>query len=327
MKAKTVAARLISGLRRELREFLFLRDARACAQAMPGQVRDRALTGKHRLRTADALCHPCEVEVAHWLYREATRHLADAWLRERQTESSAAADAPRRFEALRTRLIRHGISAPIVAQVRRLMGDEDSSAGRGDSLGKETRPDLYQEADAVHVLADLVETRTVGALRALSVLRIAVASIFALALLVGSALWIGQPVNLALHQPVLASGHDFGTQPEDAVDGIRYGQLGFHSAKHSSPWLRVDLGRPTVINRIVAFGRSECCFDQSIPLAIEVSDDGTNFEQVVERTVPFTQYAPWATSLPSVKARYVRFHTLRESYIVLSEVEVYGHPL
>ena len=71
-------------------------------------------------------------------------------------------------------------------------------------------------------------------------------------------------------------------------------------------------------------GRGDCCFDQSIPLAIEVSDDGVTYREMARRTSPFSQKEPWVVALPRVAARFVRLRTLRHSVLVVSELEVYG---
>jgi hypothetical protein len=141
--------------------------------------------------------------------------------------------------------------------------------------------------------------------------------------------WIGarlaRPVNLARNRPVHASSEAFSTSAEGAVDGIRYGaQLGFHSGEQDEPWLSIDLGREVTIARVAAYGRGDCCFDQSIPLAFEVADDGTTYRPVAQRGEPFSQPNPWIIEARDLKARFVRFRTLRRSFLVLSEVEVYG---
>jgi hypothetical protein len=107
------------------------------------------------------------------------------------------------------------------------------------------------------------------------------------------------------------------------VDGNRYGQLGFHSDKQKSPWLLIDLGKPSRISRVVVYGREECCFDQSLPLALEVSTDGRRYHRIAKRVDPFSQSEPWVV-VPAGEVRLVRLKTLRNSYLVLSEVEVFG---
>lgn len=71
-------------------------------------------------------------------------------------------------------------------------------------------------------------------------------------------------------------------------------------------------------------GRADCCYDQSVPLALEASNDGAHFRRVAVRWQPFSQSEPWLIEPPSLAARFVRFHTLRDSVLVLSEVQVFG---
>ena len=144
------------------------------------------------------------------------------------------------------------------------------------------------------------------------------------ALLVAFYAWPTPAPNLALHRPVKASSQAFNTLPEHAVDGKLYGQLGFHSAMEAHPWLLIDLGARYQITKVLAHGRPDCCFDQSIPLALEASDDGITFRTVTKRTTSFSSFDPWVSRPRSLVTRYVRFRTLRASVLVLSEVEVYG---
>jgi hypothetical protein len=148
------------------------------------------------------------------------------------------------------------------------------------------------------------------------------------AVIAGSAgvAWIVRAPNLALGRPATSSSAGgWGTTPAGAVDGVHYGWLGFHSSGAGKEWWSVDLGGPVALNRVVAFGRA-CCFDQSIPLAFEVSLDGKNYREAARRDEPFSQFDPWEVTLDNERARFVRFRTLRDTYLVLGEVEVYGRP-
>jgi hypothetical protein len=137
--------------------------------------------------------------------------------------------------------------------------------------------------------------------------------------------FLSRDKNLALGAKVTASPTAWNTAAKNVVDGYRYGQLGYHSQQERDPWLMVDLGRKHDIKRVVAFGRGDCCFDQSIPLVVQVSDDGEHFKEIGERKLPFTHFKPWALELSKpVKARYVRFQARKMGFLVLSEVEIYG---
>jgi hypothetical protein len=131
--------------------------------------------------------------------------------------------------------------------------------------------------------------------------------------------------NVARGKPATSSSRAFGTEPSGAVDGNRYGQLGFHSAEEDGPWLVIDLERRTRLDRISVFGRADCCFEQSLPLVVEASDDGVSFRTIAERAAPFSQYQPWVLRprTPPI-GRFLRLRTKRRSFLVVSEVEVRG---
>jgi hypothetical protein len=147
-----------------------------------------------------------------------------------------------------------------------------------------------------------------------------------LALLAACTLWFLWPAapNLALHAGVSASSRAHGTAPEGAVDGVRYGQLGFQSKPQNDPWLVIDLGQPVAVKRIVTYGRGDCCFEQSLPLTLEVSQDGTTYAALATRSRPFSQYEPWSVRRTNLVARFVRLRVQRRAPLVVSEVEVYG---
>jgi hypothetical protein len=147
-----------------------------------------------------------------------------------------------------------------------------------------------------------------------------------LVFIVTAVVWLRRPRNLALGRPVASSSVAFGTTPEGAVDGVRYGWLGFHSGGEESEWWSVDLGRAYALDRVEAYGRADCCFDQSVPLGFEVSLDGETYRSAAERSEEFSQFDPWVIPGDNLVARFIRFRTLRKTFLVLGEVEVYGRP-
>jgi hypothetical protein len=170
-----------------------------------------------------------------------------------------------------------------------------------------------------------VELRSPGWLRWLSMFRITLALS-----LCGASLWLGKwwlfpPHNLARTATVHATKAALDTKAEFAVDGYRYGQLGFHSEVLDQPWLSVDLGQETKLGSVRVYGRADCCFDQSLPLQLELSNDGESFRAISVREKPFSQYQPWVVRLPpSTSARYVRVRRLERGVLVVSELEIYG---
>jgi hypothetical protein len=133
------------------------------------------------------------------------------------------------------------------------------------------------------------------------------------------------PENIALHKRSTSSSAEFHTSPAGVVDGHAYEPLGFHSAEENSPWLRIDLGRPFDLTRVRVFGRHDCCFEQSIPLAVETSMDGDKFTVVATRTEAFDQIDPWEINLDSPRARFLRVRHLGRGLLVLAEVQAFGN--
>src|SRR5579863_827595 len=133
------------------------------------------------------------------------------------------------------------------------------------------------------------------------------------ALVVSLVAWAGAPANLARGRPARASSTSFDTVAGGVVDGEREGRFGYHSREENSPWLEIDLERPTAIGTVKVFGRGDCCFDQSTPLALELSDDGVAYRRVAERKEPFSGQDPWVAPI-AAKARFVRLRTERRSY-------------
>ncbi len=137
---------------------------------------------------------------------------------------------------------------------------------------------------------------------------------------------IFSPENLALDKPAVGSSYAFSTTAAGAVDGSRSGPYGYHSNLEDSPWLSIDLLRPYAVTKIKVFGRGDGINDQSVPLALEVSDDGSAYREVAIRGEPFSDYDPWVIKpAPPLVTRFVRLRTTRRSYLVLGEVEVYSN--
>jgi hypothetical protein len=194
-----------------------------------------------------------------------------------------------------------------------------------DRLGIGERELAAADLDAsTHWLSELLVAPSRTVLRTRRALRNATAAGIGLGAVVLTWALVTRPLDLALHRPARASSQAFGTTPAGAVDGIRYGQLGFHSDLQDQPWLSIDLGSDYAIDRVQVYGRGDCCFDQSVPLVFEVSEDGAAYRRVDVRDAPFSQEEPWIIKPKGLLARFVRLRTLRRSVLVLSEVEAYG---
>lgn len=127
--------------------------------------------------------------------------------------------------------------------------------------------------------------------------------------------------NIALGRPVTISSQfgDVATDHTLLVDGDKT-NLGFHTENGPNQWVTIDLGASKNISKVVVYNRAECCQDRAIPLRLEVSEDGTNFNKVQDRTEEFDV---WTAKGFNVKARYVRLRHLGSNFLHLSEVEVY----
>jgi hypothetical protein len=150
--------------------------------------------------------------------------------------------------------------------------------------------------------------------------------------------WLGswRPGNLARRASVTMSSN-CGTvpvyslgpvEPARLVDGKKDRNYDACTTGEREPWVLIDLGKRATIDRIVVSGRADCCWGWgTLPLLLELSEDGREYETVRRRMVPFTRDEPWRVSIPHKTARYVRLRVepgADVAEIVLSEVEIYG---
>lgn len=174
------------------------------------------------------------------------------------------------------------------------------------------------------VLAPLDEASRAGdRVRVQRVLRIGAALAFVAALGLGATLGIGlarRGPNLALGQAT-SSSSAYGNQKttHGAVDGKKTAH-GFHTAEETKPWLLIDLGSTKTIGTVVVYNRSDCCEDRAVPLVVEASVDGEEFEVVARREKKFSR---WEASFPKREARFVRLMAEKKTFLHLNEVEIY----
>lgn len=154
------------------------------------------------------------------------------------------------------------------------------------------------------------------------------------------------PSNLARDGEVTASSvcsvtpppPSFGSKLGRVVDGVHfegpgpgeeYGQTSFAvcTEVEMHPWVQLDLHREHVLTRARIWGRSDCCWGDELPLALQVSSDGRHFESVAVTETPLTAASAWNISLGGRKARYVRLYNTSNVLrsITLSELEVDGY--
>lgn len=114
-----------------------------------------------------------------------------------------------------------------------------------------------------------------------------------------------------------------------AVDGVKNGKWGFHTAYEKRPWWQVDLGRVHVLSRALLYNRCDGgVAARSAGLTILLSDDGRRWREVYRHdgTVFFgaTDEKPLEVSLDGARARFLRVRIPTAEYLHLDEVEVYG---
>jgi hypothetical protein len=314
-----------------VREYFFLDGAlartSALAPAHRSTVRDHYDCALRRLRAAQELRFQPHDAAAILLYGEANLFFIFAFVASRDPAFDArSVDADGALVRFETELAAARIQVPpsFAASSQFLARRDPLELDR--LAGAAARRAVEDLETSAAWLARLVDPRTPKEIKTKRAIRLVVSGAAALAALVYGVVWAFSSPNVALRRPVTSSSQSYDTTPDGAVDGRAYGQLGFHSANEDSPWLAIDLGRPYKISRVKVYGRGDCCFDQSVPLALEASDDGVTYRKVDERTESFSQFDPWVARPRGVVARFIRLQTMRHSFLVTSEVEVYGRP-
>jgi hypothetical protein len=195
-----------------------------------------------------------------------------------------------------------------------------------DRLGKERAAQARSAAEQlVSLLLGRVEPRTLRAVRVQRVVRLAL-----IAAAVIGVVWFGvakalAPVNVALGKPVTQSSRYSGAPECSAlVNGTKDGPYGCHTNVEANPWVKIDLLAPHAIREIVVSHRSDGYQPDILPLTLELSEDGQNFQEAGVRQELFTDSKPWKLHLDGRTARYVRLTVKRNGYIALHEVEVFG---
>ena len=113
-----------------------------------------------------------------------------------------------------------------------------------------------------------------------------------------------------------------------AVDGIKDGTYGFHTAGDATPWWQVDLGQSLPLGRIVLYNRCDGKVeDRAARVAVLLSDDGKAWQPLYQHdgTKFFGQTGgpPLTVDAGGKPARFVRLQQPAGQYFHLDEVEVY----
>lgn len=323
---------VLSSARGRIREFFLLeQQEQTIALRSPSQhqvIRSYFDAASRRLSVASDLRGPIQSPAALVLYRQGAFFLVVGNLAMREAHldpaSLSAEEAYRRFEEALT--VDGGRLPAEYVRVKHLLLSSDSL--ELDRLSAEEAGRRIEELNVVtNWLTGLVDPTSPAEIKIRRVARIAVAAIGTVALLVFVGVRLFAPKSIARGKPAQASSVIVPTAPASgAVDGEKNGSFGFHSTLEDSPWLSIDLGQDISITKIKVFGRGDSDFGQSVPLALEVSEDGTDYREIARRADPFSEQDPWVITAAPFVTRFLRLHTLRHSYLVLSEVEVFGNP-
>jgi len=178
----------------------------------------------------------------------------------------------------------------------------------------------------IDYLRDLVDPRTERDLKVIRAVRLSAAGVV-LAILLSALAWKAlAPTNLALGKPVSASSRHPQSKaaPDGLTDGSTSGPYGVHTRAENEAWVMVDLQSVYRIDRVKVFNRNDGYFDEGLPFALELSENGKDFVEVDRRTKPFSRLRPWVYEGDRKPARYVRVRKIGHGYVALSELEVYG---
>ncbi|CAN5758898.1 hypothetical protein BH09MYX1_BH09MYX1_31370 [soil metagenome] len=306
-----------------LREFFLLEQARERATRLTGERGDRARAlhagGIARRRAADELVDPQTLAPALVLYRDALRLFAVArWLdldlESEETEASAyeslalaidALDEPRR---IRFRAAYDRLRDPDLLAFDRVPTLVTSAL-------REENDDLFR------FLERTVEARSAQKLRVMRVLRIAGAIVGFLFLLRAGIHRLFAPADVALHKVVLPSSRYPGTpDPQGLTDGdLR--ALGVHTNVEPNPSILIDLGGSYKVRTVRIHNRTDCCFDEGLPLIVEVGEASDPAPFVTQKSEHFDT---WDIDVGGKESSTVKLRLPRNGYIALAELEVFA---
>ncbi len=312
----------------KLREYFLLEQAANAQDQIPWAVNMQVVRAREsaqwRIAAARHLRERCHPRAALLLWSAGLGYLANAYCLAQGIASSASGDPKTSLGELLAGLAQR--SSPLPARLRAdLDAVRDGLTLSLDDLAVDEMEALLGRFDRpTQWLTEAVGMWSAPRLRAVRRSRWLALVLFLVTALTLLLVWLLTPENIALNKRVVASPAILDTRAERVVDGKRFGVIAYHSDLAPSPWLRIDLGKRYPIGRVEIYGRHDCCHEQSVPMAVEVSDDGKHFRGVAVRHEPLHRLNPWTVTLDYISARYVRVHTLRSTNLVLSEVEVYA---
>jgi hypothetical protein len=137
--------------------------------------------------------------------------------------------------------------------------------------------------------------------------------------------WLVQESKRATANPSVTPEED----AAGAVDGVKNGRWGFHTAEENDPWWQVDLEKSVKLQRVVIWNRcEEGISPRNFHIRLLVSQDGKTFEPIHQHDgTPFMGFSdghPLTVDLPSPPARYLRLALTGKQFFHLDEVEVFA---
>ncbi|MET0385137.1 MAG: discoidin domain-containing protein [Polyangiales bacterium] len=93
----------------------------------------------------------------------------------------------------------------------------------------------------------------------------------------------------------------------------------FHTKEQKSPWVEVDLGKPTSISSARIVNRDDCCLGRAAPLVLEVSTDHKHWDEVAKRE---RKFRTWSLSFEPRTTRWVRLRVPRASTLHLRQIVI-----
>jgi hypothetical protein len=91
-----------------------------------------------------------------------------------------------------------------------------------------------------------------------------------------------------------------------------------HTLNEHHPWVKYDFGTPRELHSLSLQNRLDCCYERTVPLIVEVSDDDNHWQEIVRTEKPFVT---WSAPLHG-SARYVRLRLAATNYFHLREVVI-----
>lgn len=328
MRSISTAA-LLANLRDSL---LLERASRKLAESTPErQRRIRELYDAATVRASIAaeLVDARQHGAAFTLLKEASALYLAAIAVSNDAASSEVLEPMTAFEGLDDLLARGLLPAPRpeaeLHRVQSWFADSDPLAF--DRLSHDEALMRRSELDeVVDYLRQLIEPRTLRELKLARGLRLGALGIVIVAVLSFAGWKAFSPKNLALGKPVTESSrHPQSTaSPDGLTDGDTGGSYGVHTRIEDEAWVMVDLQSTQKIGRIKVFNRGDGHYDDGLPFALELSDNGKEFTEVDQRKTSFSRWKPWTYDAQGKQARFVRIRKVGRGYVALSELEVYG---